>query len=239
MRQGAQGWCTGMTLRDGMGREVGGRVRMGNTCTPMADSCECMTPLFVGPLTEVIQHSSAWHSDPSSPSYLPDTKSPCRQWVLCLVTQSCPTLCNPMDCSHGILQARILEWVAIPFSRGSSQCKDWTQVSGIAGRFFTIWAPREAQIVSKTTANLKSRMISKKDFSWMAVRWKRYVTSMSWASEGIQITWQCFSSLLTASLLAQLTPEHRVVCLACCPQVQGQTHWLNRWMNAFSRCLSC
>ena len=36
-----QGWCTAMTLRDGMGREVGG-VRMGNTCTPMADSCECM-----------------------------------------------------------------------------------------------------------------------------------------------------------------------------------------------------
>ena len=42
MRQGAQGWCTGMTLRDGMGKEVGGKVRMGNTCTPMADSCECM-----------------------------------------------------------------------------------------------------------------------------------------------------------------------------------------------------
>ena len=42
MRPGAQGWCTGMTLKDGMGREVGGGFRMGNTCTPMADSCECM-----------------------------------------------------------------------------------------------------------------------------------------------------------------------------------------------------
>ena len=42
MRQGAQGWCTGMTLRDGMGREVGGEFRMGNTCTSMADSCQCM-----------------------------------------------------------------------------------------------------------------------------------------------------------------------------------------------------
>ena len=42
MRQGTQGWCTGMTLRDGMGREMRGRVRMGNTCTPMADSCQCM-----------------------------------------------------------------------------------------------------------------------------------------------------------------------------------------------------
>ena len=42
LRQGAQGWRTGMTQRDGMGREVGGGFRMGNTCTPMADSCQCM-----------------------------------------------------------------------------------------------------------------------------------------------------------------------------------------------------
>ena len=43
---------------------------------------------------------------------------------------------------HGILQAKILEWVAFPFSRGSSQPKDWTQVSRIAGRFFTSWCIR-------------------------------------------------------------------------------------------------
>ena len=42
MRQGTQGWCTGRTLRDGIGREVSREFRMGNTCTPMADSCECM-----------------------------------------------------------------------------------------------------------------------------------------------------------------------------------------------------
>ena len=42
MRQGAQGWCTGMTLRDGMGRDVGGGFRIGNRCTLMADSCQCM-----------------------------------------------------------------------------------------------------------------------------------------------------------------------------------------------------
>ena len=46
---------------------------------------------------------------------------------------------------HGILQARILEWVAVPFSRGSSQPRDRTQVSRIAGGFFTTWAIREAQ----------------------------------------------------------------------------------------------
>ena len=61
--------------------------------------------------------------------------------VKVLVAQSCPTLCNPVDCSplgssfHGISQARILEWVVIPFSRGSSQTRDQTQVSCIAGRF--------------------------------------------------------------------------------------------------------
>ena len=65
-----------------------------------------------------------------------------------LVTELCLTLCNPMDCSppgssiHGISQARILEWVAISFSRGSSRSRDWTRVSCIAGRFFFIWATR-------------------------------------------------------------------------------------------------
>ena len=54
------------------------------------------------------------------------------------VTQSCPTLYDPIDCTvHGVLQARTLEWVAFPFSRGSSQPRDRTQVSDLVGRFFT------------------------------------------------------------------------------------------------------
>ena len=62
------------------------------------------------------------------------------------LTQLCLTLCGPLDYSvHGILQARILEWVAFPFSRGSSQPRDWTQVSRTAGEFFTSWATREVQ----------------------------------------------------------------------------------------------
>ena len=67
-----------------------------------------------------------------------------------LVAHSCPTLCDTMDCSltdssvHGILQARILEWVAIAFSRGSSQPKDWTWISCTAGSLFTFWVTREA-----------------------------------------------------------------------------------------------
>ena len=54
------------------------------------------------------------------------------------VAQLCPTLCDPMDYTvHGIFQARILEWVAVPFSKGSSQPRDQTQVSHITGRLFT------------------------------------------------------------------------------------------------------
>ena len=65
------------------------------------------------------------------------------------VAQSCPTLCDPMDCSqpgssiHGIFQAKVLEWVAISFSRGSSRPMDRTWVSRVAGRCFTFWATRD------------------------------------------------------------------------------------------------
>ena len=72
-----------------------------------------------------------------------------RESVKVFATQIDPTPCNLTDCSlpvssvHGILQTRILEWVAILFSRGSSQPRDRTWVSHIAGRFFIIWAIRE------------------------------------------------------------------------------------------------
>ena len=63
------------------------------------------------------------------------------------VTQSCPTLHDPMDCTaHQILQARILEWVAFLFSRGSSQPRGQTQGSCIVGEFFTHSATREAHM---------------------------------------------------------------------------------------------
>ena len=107
---------------------------------------------------------------PAMPPVLPlkaFSDSPCWVWVFKhelpillawkwkhLVTQLCPTLCDPMDCSlpgssvHGILQARILEWAAISFSRGASWPRDWTWVSFIAGRFFAIWATREAPLLA-------------------------------------------------------------------------------------------
>ena len=82
--------------------------------------------------------------------------------LLLLIIESCPTLWDPMDCSlpsssvHGVLQARILEWVATSFSRGFSQPKYWTQVSCIAGRFFTVWVTREVTSGSPPLPDHKS-----------------------------------------------------------------------------------
>ena len=81
--------------------------------------------------------------------------------VVCvLVAQSCLTLRDPMICSppvssvHGILQARILVWIAISSSRESSPPRDQSLVSGIAGRFFTIWATWEAPIKGGAEAKI-------------------------------------------------------------------------------------
>ena len=71
------------------------------------------------------------------------------------ITKLYPTVCNPLDCSlpvssvHEILQARILKWVAVPFSRGSSRPRNRNRVSCIVGKFFTNWATREAHYLSE------------------------------------------------------------------------------------------
>ena len=89
------------------------------------------------------------------------------------VPQSCPTLCDPMDSSlpgssdHGILQLRILEWVAIPFSRGSSRWRDWTWVSCIASRFFTIWATRISYFQGFRVITV-FKLNQAKEASWLA-----------------------------------------------------------------------
>ena len=125
-----------------------------------------------------------------------------------LVAQSCLSLCNPVDCSspgssvHGIFQARILEWVAFPFSRGSSQPRDWTQVF-IAGRFFTVWVTREALMINRNIWMISGvwdspllqskqqstpRLVSIRTLSWAGLRppdvWARarVVTGAPWVS---------------------------------------------------------
>ena len=69
------------------------------------------------------------------------------------VAHSRPTLCNPVDCVHGIFQARAVEWVAISFSRGPSWPRDLTLVSRMVGRRFTIWATREVSYGRRVGVN--------------------------------------------------------------------------------------
>ena len=94
-----------------------------------------------------------------------------------IVAQLCPTLCDLMDCSlpgssiHGILQARILEWVAIPLSRGSSSPRDWTRVSCTASRFLKVWATREA---------LKFEILKVFKSEWVAVPMKKLKSKLIW-----------------------------------------------------------
>ena len=105
-----------------------------------------------------------------------------------LVTQLCPTPCDSRDYSppyfsvHGILQARILKWVAISFYRGSSWHRDRTQVSCIAAEFFIIWSTRvlEIQLISKYRGTilileLKIIMIEKE---FIMIEWKKCLASI-------------------------------------------------------------
>ena len=93
------------------------------------------------------------------------------------VAQSCPTLRDPMASSlpgssiHGILDARILEWVAISFSRRSFRPRDRTQVSCIAGRCFTLWATREAPNKAKPIPNYLLKQL------WISMLQKEYLGS--------------------------------------------------------------
>ena len=92
-------------------------------------------------------HGGARHP-PHCPAvtWYPGRRQHVEQRVKVKAAQPCLTLCNPKDYAvHGILQARILEWVVYPFSRGSSWPKNRTGLSRIAGGFFTNWAMREAQ----------------------------------------------------------------------------------------------
>ena len=93
--------------------------------------------------------------------------------------QLCPTLCDPMDCSlrgssiHGIFQARVLEWVAISFSRGSYQPRDWTWVSRIVGRRFTVWATREVQKQKYRSMEQNRKYRVKLMHQWSSNLWQR------------------------------------------------------------------
>ena len=95
------------------------------------------------------------------------------KWKKVKVAQLWPTLRYPMDYSlpgssvHGILQARLLEWVAIPFSMGASQPRDQTQIFHTAGRFFTIWATREDPLTEGVPLERTLKVHSKRSLAVM------------------------------------------------------------------------
>ena len=97
-----------------------------------------------------------------------------RKKVNVLVAQSCPTLCDLVDYSppgssvHGILQARILDWVAILFSRAFSQPRDRTQVHCTEGRFFTIW---DCSLILKYASGCYCLMIDTRESTYYQFIW--------------------------------------------------------------------
>ena len=109
-----------------------------------------------------------------------------NMYVCVSVASASSVLCHPMDCSppgcsvHGILQARILEGVAISFSKGYSQPRDQTLVSHIAGRFIIVWATREAQIC------FKHFLIKNLLLRYLLLLFSRLVLSSSLQLHGLQ-----------------------------------------------------
>ena len=122
------------------------------------------------------------------------------------VTQSCPTLWDPMDYTvYGILQARTLEWVAFPFSRVSPQPRDWTQVSHIAGGFFTSWATREAHNTTVGCLSLLQQIFLTQESNWGPLHCKRILYQLSYQGSHAQ-SWSCVQHFATPWTVAYQAP---------------------------------
>ena len=103
------------------------------------------------------------------------------------VAQSCPTLCNPMDyTAHGILQVRILEWVALPFSRGSSQPRDQTQVPRIADGFLPTEPQRKPKNIGVGSLSLLQRIFLTQESNWGRLHCRQILYQLSY--QGSHVT---------------------------------------------------
>ena len=124
--------------------------------------------------------------------------SPALAQVKVKVAQSCPTLCDPLDYTvHGILQARILEWVAFPFSRGSSQPRDRTQVSHIASGLFTSWATRKPKNTGVGSLSLLQWSFPTQESNQGLLHWRQILYQLSY--QGSPGPHHLLSSSATAS----------------------------------------
>ena len=137
------------------------------SCLTVCDSMDCCPPgssvhgISQARILEWVAISffrgSSW---PRDQAHISTDSLLSHQWSE--VSQSCPTLCDPMDCSlpgfsfHAIFQARVPEWIAISFSRGASRPRDRTQVSHIAGRHFTLWKGNHQRSLITTLVQNKS-----------------------------------------------------------------------------------
>ena len=137
-------------------------------------------------------------------------------WIWQCESLSPVWLLLPMDCSspgfsvHGISQARILEWVVIPFSRGSSQPRDQAWVSCIAGRFLTIWA-------TTTWMNLKNIMLTEEWINKM-----RYIYTMEYYSAikkneimSFEASWMDLESVILSKISQMAKEKYHMTSLKC------------------------
>ena len=127
--------------------------------------------------------------------------------------QSCPTLCNPMDCSplgssvHGILQARILEWVAISFSRGSSWSRDQTCISCIDRWVLYHWATREAHF---TYSSVYMSILIFQFISVTQFRWKKMFIYL------VALGLGCCTQALSSWCVGSVVEAHGLSCSVAC-----------------------
>ena len=219
------------------------------SCTP-ENSSYSMAPLTWPQLSTGSDNNvssfapSGIKAEKSSCCYCPLSAPTFLNLVCVLIAKLCPTLCDPMDCKppsssvHRILQARILEWVTVPFSRGSSQPRDWIWVSCVTGRFFTNRATKEALKVKRVykfsiSQHVQLRLTKDSD-PWLPYSKIIKMSTMSWVE------------MLLATMIGKMHIENQTFlflrdahyfCSFITDQNKARGHWKRGEKSACTLCL--